>query len=188
MNGDDPLRAMWREQPTKEVPEMSLDTLRARSQELARKVSRRKWGESIHGGLCVALAVLGAGAIHWPLIQLACALLAVGEAIVILGMWRRSTPTPAPLDATGADFLAYYRAELARERDRLWTIAWWYLGPVVPGLLVLFVGVPVALGWVSVAAISAASIALTYAVILALYRRSARRIGREIEALGGSGA
>ena len=185
MNGDDPLRAMWREQPTKEIPEMSLDTLRARSGELARKVSRRKWGESIHGGVAIALAVLGVRAIHWPMIQLACLLLAVGEAVVIVGMWRRSAPVPAPIDATGADFLAYYRGELARERDRLWTIASWYLAPVVPGLLVLFVGVPIALGLVTVAVISVASIALTYAVIIALYRRSARRIGREIAALGG---
>jgi hypothetical protein len=189
MNGDDPLRALWRDQPTKEIPEMTVEVLNVRSARLARKVSVRKWSETIAGGVSMLLlAALGVHAAEAPLLQVACILLVVGEGIVIAGMWRRSTPVAAPVGASTREFLAYYRGELARERDRLWTIARWYLAPVAPGLVLFGVAVCMALGIRSftVGAVAAISTAITYAIIVAAHRRAARKIDREIDALGGS--
>jgi hypothetical protein len=189
MNGDDPIRAMWRKQPTTEMPEMSAEQLHKKSDQLARKVTSRKWVETVAGGVgLVAFAVLGVRWRETPLLLFACALLVLGEAVVILGMWRRSVVTPAPVSATTADFLAHYRAELGHERDRLWTVPIWYLGPIAPGLAVFPFAVCVSAGlpWGWVCATWLPSLVLTCAIIAYLNRRVARRIAREIESLGGS--
>jgi hypothetical protein len=104
-------------------------------------------------------------------------------------MWRRSAAAPAPVGATTDDFLAYYRGELAKERNRLWTIARWYLAPVAPGIVLFGIAGCMALGvWnVTVGAVALVSIAITYGIIVAAHRRAARKIDREIEALGGAG-
>src|SRR5277367_4192791 len=120
MNGDDLLRALWRDQPTKEIPEMTIEVLRERSGRLARKATTRKWGETIAGAVSMLLlAALGVHVPGAPLLQLACVLLVVGEGVVIAGMWRHSTPASAPVGAATGEFLGYYRGELARERDFL---------------------------------------------------------------------
>jgi hypothetical protein len=169
---------------------MTIGVLRERSGRLARKVAVRKWSETVGGGLSMilltALAVHVTGAL---LLRLTCALLVVGEGVVIAGMWRRSAPAPAPVSVVTGEYLAYYRRELAKERRLLGTIARWYLAPVAPGILLLPIAVCSALGvpLLAVGALATVSTALTYAVIVALHARSARRIGREIDALGGSG-
>jgi hypothetical protein len=187
MNGDD-IRALWREQPTKEIPEMSLEVLQERSGRLSRKVAGRKWSETIAGSVSmVALAVLGVWA-STPLLRLSCGMLVVGEAIVIVAMWRVSATASAPGGASTKDLLSFYRDELGRERDRLLTIARWYLAPVAPGIVLLPFGVYAALGISSlvVSVVTVASTAVTYAIIIALHRRSAQRIARELASLGGS--
>jgi len=187
MDGDD-IRALWRGQEAKEIPEMSLELLQARSGRLASKVAVRKWSETVAGGL--SMFALGAWGLlaSTPLLRLSCALLVVGEAIVIAGMWRVSAKAPAPVGASTQDLLSFYRGELGRERDRLWTIARWYLAPVAPGIVLLPFGVYSALGISSpgVNVVTLGSTALAYVIIIALHRRSARRIARELESLGGS--
>ncbi len=190
MEGDDPIRAMWRGQKAKEIPEMSLEVLQERSGRLASKVAVRKWSETVAGSLSmVALGAWGLLA-STPLLRLSCALLVVGEAIVIVGMWRVSAKTPAPSSASTQDLLSFYRGELGRERDRLRDIARWYLAPVAPGIVLFPFGVYAALGISSllVTAVTLVSTALTYVIIVALHRRSAQRIARELESLGGSAA
>src|ERR1039458_6973482 len=162
---------------------MSVEVLQERSGRLSRKVAARKWSETIAGSLSmVPLGALGLWA-STPLLRLSCALLVVGEAIVIVGMWRVSAMAPAPSGASTQDLLSFYRGELGRERDRLWTIVRWYLAPVAPGIVLLPFGVYAALGISSpvVDVVTLASTALTYVIIVALHRRSARRIARELE-------
>jgi len=189
MNGDDPLRALWRDQPTKEIPEMTIEVLRERSGRLARAVATRKWGETIAGALSMLLlAALGVHVTGSPLLQLACLLLVVGEGVVIAGMWRRSTPAPAPVGAATGEFLGYYRGELARERDFLGTMARWYIAPVAPGIFLFPIAACAALGLpvFAVGVVATVSTAITYVIIVMPYRRTARRMGREIESLAGS--
>jgi len=164
--------------------------LRERSGRLARKVATRKWGETIAGAVSMLLlAALGVRVTGAPLLRLTCVLLVVGEGIVIAGMWRRSAPGVAPVGTSTAEFLGYYRGELARERDFLKTLVRWYLAPVAPGIFLLPIAVCAALGLptLAVGVVATVSTALTYAVIVALYQRSSRRIAREIQALAGAG-
>jgi hypothetical protein len=186
MTGDDPLRALWRDQPTKEVPEMSIEVLRERSDRLARKVSQRKWSETFAGGVSIALlAALGVRVTSAPLVQLACALLVVGEAVVLVSLWRRSKPRPTPLSESTAGYLAYYRDALVKERDLLGTVWRWYLAPGVPGLVLFPIAVSMEIG-VSPAIVGAsalASIGLVFAIIVLAYRHTSRKLAREIEAL-----
>jgi len=190
MNGDDPLRALWRDQPTKEIPEMTIEVLRERSGRLARRVATRKWGETIAGGVSMLLlAALGVHVPGAPLLRLACLLLVVGEGVVIAGMWRHSAPAPAPVGAATGEFLGYYRGELARERDFFRTMVRWYIAPVAPGIFLFPIAVCAALGVpvFAVGVVATVSTAITYVILVAFHRRSARRIVREIEALAGSG-
>lgn len=186
MTSDDPLRALWRDQPTKEVAEMSIEVLRERSDRLARKVSQRKWSETVAGGVSIALlAALGVRLTIAPLVQLACALLVVGEAAVLASLWRRSSPRPEPLSGATASYLASYRDALAKERDLLGSIWRWYLAPVVPGLVLFPIAVCVEIGVspVIVGAGTVASVGLVCAIIVFAQRRTSRKLAREIDAL-----
>jgi hypothetical protein len=187
MNGDDQLRALWRDQPVKEVPEMTIQVLREQSGRLAKKVSRRRWAETISGGTSMVLLVaLAARVREAPLVQISCAMLVIGEAIVIANLWRRGRSSSAPLDASMTSHLAYYRAELARERDLLATVARWYLAPTLPGLVFFPIAVALEIGVspVIVGTATIASLALVEAIIVVVHRRAAGRLAKEIEALG----
>jgi hypothetical protein len=187
MNGDEDLRALWRQQPVKEVREMTIEDLREHRVRLAKKESRRLWSETIAGAISMALlTALGVRAAGAPLVQVACAMLVIGEGVVIANLWRRGRPGLVPLDASTASHLAHYRTELAKERNLLATVAAWYLAPTLPGLMLFPIAVALEIGVspVIVGAVTIASLALVEAIIVAVNRRQARRLAQEIEALG----
>ena len=186
MTTEDRLRALWFDQPVQATPGFSIEAVLARDGRLLRQVAVRRWSETIAGAASIAaLAVLGARVPELPLVQLACALLVAGEAVVIGGLWR-SRPRPAPaLTASTAEHLAHLRGELVRERDLLASFWRWYLAPVAPGLLLLAVAACGAIGIPPSITLhaSVASLGLVYAVIVAVQKRRSRRLAQEIEAL-----
>jgi hypothetical protein len=187
MNGDEQLRALWRDQPVKEVPEMTIQALRERSHALAKKMSWRRWAETISGA--ISMALLTALAAHLraaPLVQIACAMLVIGEGIVIANLWRRGRPGEAPLDGSTASHLAQLRADLAKERDLLASVARWYLAPTLPGLVFFPIAAALEIGVsaVVVGAWTIASLVIVEAIIVLVQRRAARRLTQEIDALG----
>ena len=169
-----------------EVEAMAVEVMRERAGALTRDARVRKWSEVVGGGLSIAALEALAVTASTTLLAVAAVLLSLGEALVLVKTWEKSSPGEAPGAGTStAAFTAYYRAELERERALLWTSWAWYLGPVAPGLVLLPFGVAQALGWslAWVGAVWGVSLVVVWAIVVLAHRWKARRLGREIEAL-----
>jgi hypothetical protein len=185
---NDDLRALWREQKTDDVDVEKLAALRKRGDKLTRKLALRKWSETIAGVLVGAFFATSALHTTARLQQLAIAMILVGEAIVLRNLWRRGTPRPAPPPGVSTvEYLAYYRAELVRERDLLGSVIRWYLAPMAPGLVFLPIAVCIDLGRIALwtGSVTIASVALVFIVVAAVNHRQSRKLAREIDALDG---
>lgn len=180
----DPIVALWTTRQAA-TPAPAPETLIVRARGLRRRVMLRDLREHI-AGVFVALA-FGAIAISNPDwgVRLACVVLIVGVMAVSANLWRnRITDNPAAL---GQDSLGYYRAQLVAQREMLASVGRWYLGPILPGM-VLFVlamarasaaqlGLAAAL---TTAAVATGVIGGVFYAILWLNRRAAHALGVEL--------
>lgn len=166
---------------------MSPADLQTRASKLQSIVRRRNAVEYAAGALVIA--VFGTVAFVMPgvLSKIACGLIAAGTAYV---MWRLHVLARAASrdEMSAAESLShFYRHELARQRDALASIWRWYLGPLVPGLVVFWVAtvvnVPVRpAAWIMAAAGLAVS-AAAFVGIAAANKRAAKKLQAEIDAL-----
>lgn len=180
---DDVLKMLWQAQE-EEAPPMAIEEIRRRSDRLGSLISRRNWTEYVAG--FVVMLAFGGFALIAPnaVLKLGAVLTVLGTALVLWLMWRRGSAGKTPADAAAADLLDFHRRELARQRDLLaW--AWlWYLGPLVPGMVLFFwgsaIGRPVTPAlWASMALGIVMFVAIAVANLWA-----ARRIQKEIDGLG----
>jgi hypothetical protein len=191
------LRALWRDQPTPPVTaEITPEALRERAAKLARQSRRRNVRETVAGGLGAAATAWVGWVVPIPLAQIGCALLVLGTIWVLVVLWRRGRARPAPAPtAPTAEHLAHLRAELARERDLLGSVVSWYLAPLVPGLVLMPLGMilevakraPAAWAWLTML-IWIACGAIAMVAVAWLNRRKSRQLAREIEALDAGGS
>ena len=189
------LRALWRDQATGDrtaaVARVTPEALRERADKLARQSWRRNVRETVAGVLgAILVAALG-----WympiPLTQIGCVLLILGDVWVLVVLWRRgrARPSPPPTAPT-AEHLAHLRAELARERDLLASVLGWYLAPLIPGQVLIPLGMILEVGkhapplwtWLTMFAWLACG-AAAFTGIAWANRRKSRRLARELEAL-----
>jgi hypothetical protein len=191
MTDRDPIRDLWTNQPREDFA-MSIDDIRTRASKLQSVVQRRNAVEYAAG----AFVVLAFGAIAFVvpgvLSKIGCGLIAAGAAYV---MWRLHVLARAASrdEMSAAESLSrFYRHELARQRDALSSIWRWYLGPLVPGLVVFWLATVVNVptrpaAWVT-AALGLAVSAAVFVGIAALNKRAAKKLQAEIEALDAAGA
>ena len=134
----DDLRGAWQDQ-TRDDRRFTPDELAAAGARIERTVRGRNLRELIAGALVIpcfaAIAVLGGDAVT----QLGGGLVALGTLVVLATIWRRGRTGPRPADLA-ADGLTWQIAELTGERDLLRSVPRWYLGPLVPGMIVLLWG------------------------------------------------
>lgn len=187
MSERDPLQTLWVNQQSESFF-MSIEEIRSRSTKLQAIVRRRNFVEYLVGGLLIviftAAAVLAASALG----KLACALTAVGVAVVL---WRLNVLARA---ASAQDmsivesWASFYRQELVRQRDALSSIWFWYLGPLMPGMVMFWLSVGVRSGgsslrdWV-VSALGLAATALVFAAVAAANKQAAASLQAEIDAI-----
>lgn len=113
-------------------------------------------------------------------------LMMAGAVVIAWQLHIRASATPPNPGATGT--LGYLLATLRRQRDALKAVWLWYIGPLIPGLAVLFAG-----AWLNPAAdkrtlaVIQALILLVLAGVLWLNWRAAKRMQREIERLEAEG-
>lgn len=151
---DEQLKKLWREQPVAEATP-SLAQLRQAAKRFNRRVALRNGIEYV---ACV-LVCLGFGRyiVLFPhlLIRLGSVMVMAGACLVAWQMHRRASSQPLPSEAGAQSWLEFRRRQLVRQRDALRSVAWWYIGPFVPGLVVFRCGVefeldasaPFARGW-----------------------------------------
>lgn len=133
------IRTAWQTQ-SKEDDMVALDEIRKKAVKFRKKLQWRIWIEYV--GVVVAVFVLGGLALHFggTLYVLGCAMIIAGALFGVSYLRKHGSPLPAPEGATLAEYVAYHRAELTRQRD-LWRSApLWYVGPIIPGLVLFLAG------------------------------------------------
>ncbi|PWJ94917.1 hypothetical protein C8D77_1011603 [Mesorhizobium loti] len=177
----------WMEQPVT-TSAIELDRIKALHATLSRTTTRRNTLEYIAGGMAAAFLLVmsvvtflaARTAADWTMAA-GFATLTLGLVAVGLNIFRKSTRADADLAASGIDHL---QRRLLGERDLLRSAWLWYLGPMVPGFVLIYLG-----SWAAhpdrpiFALVGGASTFAFLVFVVILNRRAARRIDTEIRAL-----
>jgi hypothetical protein len=175
------IRELWQAQEGESQP-MPIEELRRRAAAFETSIRRRNWreyGASIFVGVCCLWMLYARTPWH---VRAGAVLSLAGIAVVCLNLYRKGS---APL-ATDAATVSrdWYRKELERQRDLLRGVWKWYLGPLIPGLVMWFGGVlwdhPEL--WRRVL-VSCGIATVLFAAIGRLNAHTARKLDKEIESL-----
>ena len=186
----DPLQSLCRSNGgSGDLP--AVEEVRRRARVFERRLRWRNLREYASAALAIAVfAYVGFVAEGTVLVRVACALCVVGMLFMAVQLHRRGSPEREQLSATTSEYLASYRRQLERQRDLLREVWRWYLLPVVPGVLLFAISIPLEAplgrnrGWLWLAAgLALAVTALVFLAVSWLNRHAARLLEREIEAL-----
>lgn len=136
---DSELKNAWKAQPT--TP-LVLDNaqLEKRARRFRRSVGVRNALEYTVGFFVIAVFLWYAWQFTGVLMRTGSLLCAAGVAVVLWQLHCRASARVLP-DDTGRACLEFHRAELERQRDALRSVWRWYIGPMVPGVVVFRWGV-----------------------------------------------
>ncbi|MFC4729224.1 hypothetical protein [Coralloluteibacterium thermophilus] len=184
----DALRRLWQAQGPVTACPPDPARVRAGALRFERQIRRRNrleyaavavlipWFATVAG-----LALIGGTDPGSTLLGLGALLLALGVAYVGIQLHRRASVATPPL---GAPCLAFHRAQLERQRAAVASVWRWYLGPLLPGLALMWLGPAIAAPerWPMHLAILAL-LAGGCVGVGALNTRAAQALQRQIDAL-----
>jgi hypothetical protein len=171
MANDDPLR-VWQEQPVEVVP-IPLEEIRRRAGRFESRIRNRDRREYLAAAfVMVAFSFYIYKFSDWAM-RAGSALVLAGTVYVVVQLYRRSTPVSLPAEYGLVASMEFYRRELVRQRDLVRSVFNWYLGPLLPGLLVISRGKPVMI----------AMTAIVFGLIWWMNQKGAQRLTRQIEEL-----
>jgi hypothetical protein len=183
----DQFQQLWQGQERQPM-ELTVAQIARRAAAFQRTIRRRNVREYVAAALVTAIFAAYAVSAHTALMRLACAAIVAGAIYIVYFLHKHGSAEPRELTACTIDHLASHRRQLERQRDLLLGIWRWYLGPLVPGLVLFAISVPIEQArfgrgpWI-MAAILLAGGAAIFAGFAWLNRVVARRLQREIDAL-----
>lgn len=134
---DDSLHRLWRRDGGDLEP-LPLAEVKSRAAALGRTIGKRNCREYIATAFVTLIFGLYALILPGMLLKIGSLLVIAGGFVMVWQLSRR-TSRPDP-DAEAADVRAYYRTRLAIEARMLASVGLWYIGPLVPGLVVFMAG------------------------------------------------
>ena|SRR5579872_85040 len=181
------MKELWQSQPTEGV-RMSIDQIRLSAGTFQRKIHWRNVREYV---TAVALVVFFSFE-FWRagdlVVRVGFGLLILGTSYLIWHLLSKGSWGPLPEEMGLSSCVEFQRRQLEQQRDLLTSVWRWYLGPLIPGMVVLlfafgranpghlkhpaFVVVPEAIFFAAVAV-----------AIAMLNGRAARRLQRQIDEL-----
>jgi hypothetical protein len=136
------IQGSWKSEVNRPVPPTELLQILAAVQQrydrLERSIHRRDIRE-----ILAALFVVAAFAAMWPLYRtsfVAClgvVIIMLGAAVIVYVLLTSRRPFPFPFNASVLDFSRQRLAWLNGQIHLLQTVAWWYVGPLFVGCLLL---------------------------------------------------
>jgi hypothetical protein len=176
--------ALWKAQAV-QPRALPADEIHRQHAALERRVGRRNMIEYLTAALVivgvVGLVLLDVRLGAFGIGTVGLILLGIGGGVVAWQLHRR-TGGAMPIDGARPSIEAY-RDSLRRERDALASVARWYIGPMVPGMVTIYAGaflkVPPG-GRLFVIALAAVT-AIAMAWVIRINRRGAQRIADELE-------
>lgn len=182
----DRFQLLWQQQE-RQPRELAVEQIARSAASFRRIIRRRNIREYAAAALVIAFFGSYAALAEATLVRVACAAIIAGTIYVAWYLRRHGSVEPAELAACTTDHLEAHRRQLERQRDLLASVWRWYLGPLLPGLFLFAISVPIeqsrtARGWISAAIVMSIGAAV-FIGIARLNRMGARRLQREIDAL-----
>ena len=145
----DDIRDVWQNQPV-ENTSVPLEEIRRKARQFEKRISRRNVREYVGAALAIAAFTFYIFQVSQPDDPRR-----FGPDHRRNDLYRdpntqRAAPGSLPVDAPLTASIAFHRGELVRQRDLLRSVVWWYIGPIIPGLVVFFFGARTA-AWCEVA-------------------------------------
>ena len=176
----DDIRDVWQNQPVENTP-MPLEEIRRKALQFEKRISRRNVREYMGAALAIAAYTFYIFKFPNPMIRTGSALIIAGTLCVVVQLYKRASPGTLPADAPLTESIAFHRSELVRQRDLLRSVVWWYIGPIVPGLVVF--GLGITLRHRAAALLSGAVLFCVLGLVIWANRRAAVRLERQIAEL-----
>jgi Flp pilus assembly protein TadB len=178
---------VWQSQPTEGV-RMSIAEVHAKASTFQRKIWDRNLRE--YGAAAIVVVFFGIRFVQTPdpFIRAGMALIIAGMCYLTWQLHARGSSRELPQEAGLSSFIDFQRSQLIRQRDMLTHVWSWYLGPLVPGLVVLMVAIGRATAsrvphvW-PLTALYMAIILAVFSAIAWLNKRAARSLQRQIDEL-----
>lgn len=179
------IQELWQSQPV-EGARMSIAEIRKRAGKFEKKVFWRNLREYVAGGIAMVML----GNFFWQanthLARTSFALLMAGLLYMLFHLHRNGSSSPASR-YTGTDCVQFYLDELERQRKLVGNL-WWYLGPLVPGLVLSMISSaldhPQPKALVTLAVVNAI-IAGSFYLLIKLNSQAARCLQKQIDELRG---
>jgi drug/metabolite transporter (DMT)-like permease len=133
------IKTIWGAQAVEPNP-VTVEQMRAKANNFQSAVGRRNRIEYV----AAIFVVAGFGSYIWifrtPLMQLGSILIIAGAIFIVAWLHFRASANPIPSHISFMDYTSRYRDELRRQQSALRTVWLWYLGPLVPGLVLFTIG------------------------------------------------
>jgi hypothetical protein len=176
----DDILHVWQNQPVENTP-IPLEEIRRRARQFEKRISHRNLREYVGAAVAIAAFVFYIFKFSSPIIRTGSALIIAGLICIVIQIYKRASPATLPADAPLTAAIAFHRGELVRQRDLLRSVAWWYIGPIVPGLVVFGAGITPRRGTGSL--LNAAPLLCILGFVIWINRRAAQRLDRQIAEL-----
>jgi cytochrome c oxidase subunit IV len=182
---------VWQNQGPGPAPP-PLEEIHRKAGKLHSQIFWRNIRESVVSALLVPYFGYCAWTARLPLAQVGNGLMVAGLLYMVYQLHRKASSAAAPADLGWKSCVAFYRAELERQRDALLSVWKWYLGPLVPGLATILAGASIAgfhrstlIGMVAI--LPAGLVALLFWGVGRLNRKAAGQLQKQIDALDALG-
>lgn len=129
-----PMQQLWQQQPA-EGMRMSIDEIRRRAVKFEKRIIWMNMREYVAGAIGMALMGFFLIRAHDNLSRIGFGLTMGGLAYALVHLYFKGRPGTAS-EQVGVQCANFFLDELQRTR-KLVSNLWWYLGPLVPGLVVL---------------------------------------------------
>lgn len=130
----DEFQDMWQAQ-NPEPFRMSAAEVAERARRLQRRIRWRNAREYLAAAAVLPVCVFWMWKLPNPIMRAGAGIMAASLLYIIYQLHKRG----GSREMTG-DCYGYYREELVRQRDAVASVWRWYLGPMIPGLLVMTLG------------------------------------------------
>lgn len=137
MSAANPFKHAWQASAADAVLP-TIEEARSGADRFFRQIRRRNGVEYAAGALVVLMfGAIAAFAPIGPVARLGAALVALGALVVVWQLHRRASAEAPPEAMAMEPILTHQRAQFVRQRDALSRIGLWYLGPLVPGMVLM---------------------------------------------------
>lgn len=132
------VKELWQSQAT-EGMRMSVEQIRSEAMRFERKIGQRNLREYVAALFVILFFAIEFVRMHDLMLRVGYGLIIAGTSYVIWHLLTKGAPGRMREDAGRSSWIEFRRAELVRQRELLGSIWRWYIGPLIPGVIVVFI-------------------------------------------------